>query len=249
MALVPAIAPIFGSWLLYVFNWRAHFILLLILSLITVFAVTRLQESCKTIGDSPLKLSQIFSQFSLCLSNRNFVGYTLCGGATYAAMFCYISTTSFIVIELLGVEPENFGYTFMSVVIGYITGAVTSSRLVNRWGVISVLTLGQSVRLMPVLFAFFLVFMSGGLCLSIGQMGAISELEKDAGKASSVFGFLQISLGALLGYLVGLFYDNTLLPTAIGVTVAVLLSVTGYLIIRKRHDQDGTRTELADVAP
>ncbi len=266
MALVPAIAPIFGSWLLYVFNWRAHFILLLILSLITVFAVTRLQESCKTIGDSPLKLSQIFSQFSLCLSNRNFVGYTLCGGATYAAMFCYISTTSFIVIELLGVEPENFGYTFMSVVIGYITGAVTSSRLVNRWGVISVLTLGQSVglaaaglllvlaffdiyRLMPVLFAFFLVFMSGGLCLSIGQMGAISELEKDAGKASSVFGFLQISLGALLGYLVGLFYDNTLLPTAIGVTVAVLLSVTGYLIIRKTHDQDGTRTELADVAP
>ena len=266
MALVPAIAPIFGSWLLYVFNWRAHFILLLILSLITVFAVTKLQESCKTIGDSPLKLSQIFSQFSLCLSNRNFVGYTLCGGATYAAMFCYISTTSFIVIELLGVEPENFGYTFMSVVIGYITGAVTSSRLVNRWGVISVLTLGQLVglaaaglllvlasfdiyRLMPVLFAFFLVFMSGGLCLSIGQMGAISELEKDAGKASSVFGFLQISLGALLGYLVGLFYDNTLLPTAIGVTVAVLLSVTGYLIIRKTHDQDGTRTELADVAP
>jgi len=266
MALVPAIAPIFGSWLLYVFSWRAHFILLLILGLITVFAVTRLQESCKTIGDSPLKLSHIFSQFALCLSNRNFVGYTLCGGATYAAMFCYISTTSFIVIELLGVEPENFGYTFMSVVIGYITGAVTSSRLVNRWGVISVLTLGQSVglvaaglllvlaffdiyRLMPVLFAFFLVFMSGGLCLSIGQMGAISELEKDAGKASSVFGFLQISLGALLGYLVGLFYDNTLLPTAIGVTVAVLLSVTGYLIIRKTPDQDGTRTELADVAP
>ena len=38
MALVPAIAPIFGSWLLYVFNWRAHFILLLFLSLITVFA-------------------------------------------------------------------------------------------------------------------------------------------------------------------------------------------------------------------
>ena len=264
MALVPAIAPIFGSWLLYVFNWRAHFILLLILSLITVFAVTRLQESCKTIGDSPLKLNHIFSQFSLCLSNRNFVGYTLCGGATYAAMFCYISTTSFIVIELLGVEPEFFGYTFMSVVIGYITGAVTSSRLVNRWGTIRVLTLGQFVglaaaglllvlaffdiyRLMPVLFAFFLVFMSGGLCLSIGQMGAISELPKDAGKASSVFGFLQISLGALLGYLVGLFYNNTLLPTAIGVSVAVLLSLTGYLIIRNSHDPDGVLTEQAEV--
>ena len=263
MALVPAIAPIFGSWLLYVFNWRAHFILLLILSLITVFAVTRLQESCKTIGDSPLKLNHIFSQFSLCLSNRNFVGYTLCGGATYAAMFCYISTTSFIVIELLGVEPAYFGYTFMSVVIGYITGAVTSSRLVNRWGIIRVLTLGQFVglaaaglllvlaffdiyRLMPVLFAFFLVFMSGGLCLSIGQMGAISELAKDAGKASSVFGFLQISLGALLGYLVGLFTTTPCCPRQSGSAWRSCV-FNGLLIIRKSHDPDGVLTEQAEV--
>ena len=264
MALVPAIAPVFGSWLLYVFSWRAHFILLLILGLITVIAVTRLQESCKTIGDSPLKLSHVFSQFSLCLKNRKFVGYALCGGATYAAMFCYISTTSFIMIELLGVEPELFGYTFMSVVFGYITGAMISSRLVNRWGTVKVLTLGQSVglsaaglllvlaffdvyRLMPVLFAFFLVFMSGGLCLSIGQMGAISELPNDAGKASSVFGFMQITFAAMLGYLVGLFYNNTLAPTAIGVTVAILLSATGYLIIRNASDPDGLPAETAEV--
>jgi DHA1 family bicyclomycin/chloramphenicol resistance-like MFS transporter len=249
MALVPAIAPVFGSWLLYFFNWRAHFALLLILGVIIIIAVSRLQESCKTVGDSPLKLSNIFSQFSLCLSKRSFVGFTLCGGACYAAMFCYISTTSFIMIELLGVKPEYFGYTFMSIVMGYLTGAIISSRLVNRWGITRVLTLGQSIgliatgllmilalfdvyRLIPVLFVFFMVFMMGGLCLAISQMGAISELPEHAGKASSVFGFLQISFAALLGYLVGLFYNDTLLPTAIGVTVAFLLSLTGYLIIR-----------------
>ena len=256
MALVPAIAPVFGSWLLYIFNWRAHFVLLLILALIISIAVSRLQESCKTIGDSPLKLSNIFSQFSLCLSHRNFVGFTLCGGACYAAMFCYISTTSFIMIDLLGVKPEYFGYTFMTIVLGYLTGAIISSRLVNRWGITRVLTLGQSIgliatgllmmlalfevhRLIPVLFVFFMVFMMGGLCLAISQMGAISELPGHAGKASSVFGFLQISFAALLGYLVGLFYNNTLLPTAIGVTVAFLLSLTGYLIIRNTHEPGG----------
>ena len=256
MALVPAIAPVFGSWLLYIFNWRAHFVLLLILALIISIAVSRLQESCKTIGDSPLKLSNIFSQFSLCLSHRNFVGFTLCGGACYAAMFCYISTTSFIMIDLLGVKPEYFGYTFMTIVMGYLTGAIISSLLVNRWGITRVLTLGQSIgliatgllmmlalfevhRLIPVLFVFFMVFMMGGLCLAISQMGAISELPGHAGKASSVFGFLQISFAALLGYLVGLFYNNTLLPTAIGVTVAFLLSLTGYLIIRNTHEPGG----------
>jgi len=260
MALVPAIAPVFGSWLLYFFNWRSHFILLFLLGILTFIGVTRLSESCKTIGTEPLKLSSIFSQFSLCLANPSFIGFTLCGGAAYAAMFCYISTSSFIVIGLLGLAPEHFGYTFMVVVFGYIAGATTSSRLVNRWGIIRVLALGQLVgllaaslllvlaifeinRLTPILIAFFLVFMAGGLSLSISQMGAISEIAKAAGKASSVFGFLQIAFASLLGYLVGLFYDNTLAPTAGGIVLAVLMSGAGYLMIRKIHGNDGGLNE------
>ena len=260
MALIPAIAPIFGSWLLYVFDWRSHFVLLFLLGIITFIGVIRLQESCKTIGVEALKLSSVFSQFSLCLGNRNFVGFTLCGGATYAAMFCYISTSSFLVIGLLGLAPEYFGYTFMVVVFGYIAGAMTSSRLVGRWGILRVLALGQSVgliaaglllllalfeihRLIPLLIAFFLVFMAGGLSLAVSQMGAIAELPKAAGKASSVFGFVQITFAALLGYIVGLMYNHTLLPTAIGVIVAVLVSARGYQIIRKNYDPDTLNIE------
>jgi len=257
MALIPAIAPVFGSWLLYFFDWRAHFVLLLILGVFTFIGVTRLQESCKTIGAETLKLSSVFSQFPLCLGNRSFVGFALCGGATYAAMFCYISTSSFLVIGLLGLAPEYFGYTFMVVVFGYIAGAMTSSRLVGGWGVLRVLALGQLTgllaaglllalaltevhRLAPLLLAFFLVFMAGGLSLSVSQMGAIAELPKAAGKASSVFGFIQIAFASLLGYVVGLLYNNSLLPTATGVIVAALISGAGYLIIRKAHVTDGS---------
>jgi DHA1 family bicyclomycin/chloramphenicol resistance-like MFS transporter len=255
MALVPAIAPVFGSWLLYFFDWRSHFVLLLVLGIFTFFGVTRLQESCKTIGAETLKLSSVFSQFGLCFGNRNFVGYALCGGATYAAMFCYISTSSFLVIGLLGLAPEYFGYTFMIVVFGYLAGAMTSSRLVGRIGVLRVLALGQLIgllaavlllvlalfeinRLIPLLLAFFMVFMAGGLSLSISQMGAIAELPKAAGKASSVFGFVQIAFASVLGYVVGLFYNHSLVPTTTGVCLAVLMSGAGYLIIRSSHHGD-----------
>lgn len=259
MALIPAIAPVIGSWLLYVFEWRAHFVLLLILGLLTFAGVTRLQESLKTLSIEPFRLSGIFSQFPLCLSNSSFVGFTLCGGAVYAAMFCYISTSSFLIIGLLGLAPEYFGYTFMVVVFGYITGAMVSSRLVGRRGVIGVLALGQWVgltaaglllilaifeinRLAPILVAFFMIFMAGGLSLAVSQMGAIAELPEAAGRASSVFGFLQIAFASLLGFLVGQFYNNTLIPTAIGVVLAVLLSATGYVIIRRKHDPNDERT-------
>lgn len=255
MALIPAIAPVIGSWLLYVFEWRAHFVLLLILGLLTFAGVTRLQESLTTLSTEPFKLSGLISQFPLCLSNSSFVGFTLCGGASYAAMFCYISTSSFLVIGLLGLAPEYFGYTFMVVVFGYIAGAMTSSRLVGRRGVMWVLALGQWVglsaaalllvlaifeinRLVPMLVAFFMIFMAGGLSLAISQMGAISELPEAAGRASSVFGFLQIAFASLLGFLVGHFYNDTLAPTAIGVLLAALMSAAGYMIIRKTHDPD-----------
>lgn len=252
MALVPAIAPVFGSWLLYLFEWRAHFVLLLILGLLTLAGVARLQESLKTFSAEPLKLSSIFNQFPLCLSNSSFVGFTLCGGAAYGAIFCYISTSSYLIIGLLGLAPEYFGYTFMVVVFGYMIGAMTSSRLVGHRGVIWVLALGQIVgvlavcfllllaifevhRLVPLLLAFFMVFMASGLSLPVSQMGAISQLPKAAGRASSVFGFLQIAFASLLGYVVGLFYNNSLIPTATGVAVATLLSAVGYSIIRKTH--------------
>jgi DHA1 family bicyclomycin/chloramphenicol resistance-like MFS transporter len=260
MALVPAIAPVFGSWLLYFFDWRAHFVALLLLGMLTLFGVSKLQESCRAIGAEVLKVSSVFSQFPLCLSNRSFVGFTLCGGATYAAMFCYISTSSFLVIGLLGLAPEYFGYTFMLVVVGYITGAMTSSRLVRRWSIVKVLALGQLTglvaailllllaifeinRLMPLLLAFFLVFMAGGLSLSVSQMGAIAELPKAIGRASSVFGFMQMAFASVLGYLVGMFYNNSLMPTAIGVLIAVAISATGYLIIRTSHNEDGAPNE------
>ena len=259
MALIPAIAPVIGSWLLYVFEWRAHFVVLLILGLLTLAGVARLQETLKTLSTEPFKLSGIIGQFPLCLSNSSFAGYTLCGGAAYAAMFCYISTSSFLIIGMLGLAPEVFGYTFMVVVFGYITGAMTSSRLVGRRGVIWVLAFGQLVglmaaglllilaifeinRLVPMLLAFYMVFVAGGLSLSISQMGAIAEFPEAAGKASSVFGFLQIAFASLLGFLVGQFYNNTLVPTAIGVLLAVLLSATGYMIIRRNYVPDDEQT-------
>lgn len=260
MALVPAFAPVLGSWLLYFFDWQAHFVLLLILGLLTFAGVSRMQETLGSFSTEKFRLSSIISQFPLCLGNKSFVGFALCGGATYAAMFCYISTSSFLIIGLLDLAPEYFGYTFMVVVFGYIAGATTSSKLVGSRGVMQVLALGQMVglaaaalllvlaifeinHLVPILLGFFLVFMAGGLSLAVSQMGAIAELPEAAGRASSVFGFLQIAFASLLGYLVGLFYNNSLMPTAIGVVVAVLISSTGYLIIRNTHAIDGDLNE------
>jgi len=250
MAMVPLLAPVFGSWLLHWFDWRAQFVLLMAFGLITLAGLRTLTESCPSIGQGGLRLGRVFGQFGLCLRSRAFVGYLLCGGAVFASSFAYISSSSFIMIEMLGVKPENFGYSFMLCVAGYMGGSFCSSQLVTRLGIAGVLRIGVLVSLLgvmmlctlafgelqslgAVILAIFCCFLGSGLCLSNAQMGAISEFPMSAGGASAVFGFMQTGMAALSGFVVGQTYDGTLVPTALTMTTGVLISACGYLLLRR----------------
>ncbi len=249
MAVVPLFAPVLGSWLLYCFDWRAQFAGMLLFGLATLAGLRALVESCPSIGIGPLDLWRVFGQFGTCLRSRAFVGYQLCGGAAFASSFAYISSASFIMIEMLGVAPQHFGYTFMLCVAGYMGGALLSSVLVTRIGIrrtlgrgvavnlagiglLCALAFGPAQPLLAVILAIFLCFLGSGLCLSNSQMGAISQFPMAAGGASAVFGFVQTAMAATSGYVVGQSYDGTLVPTALAMTCAVLLSALGYLVLR-----------------
>jgi len=252
MAVVPLLAPVIGSWLLYWFDWRAQFGMLLLFGLLTLAGLRSLRETCPSIGVAPLGFSPILRQFGICLSQRRFVGFVLCGGAAFAAAFTWISSASWIVIDLLGVPATHFGYTFMLVVTGYMGGSFASARIVPRIGVQRTLRLGvtaalvgallllvQGVWLEPslggVLLGVFCSFLGGGLCLPNSQMGAISEFPMSAGGASAVYGFVQTAMASGFGWLVGQSYDGTLLPTAAIMAFGALCSLTGYLLLREQQ--------------
>jgi DHA1 family bicyclomycin/chloramphenicol resistance-like MFS transporter len=222
---------------------------MLLFGLATLAGLRALVESCPSIGIGPLDLWRVFGQFGTCLRSRAFVGYQLCGGAAFASSFAYISSASFIMIEMLGVAPQHFGYTFMLCVAGYMGGALLSSVLVTRIGIrrtlgrgvavnlagiglLCALAFGPAQPLLAVILAIFLCFLGSGLCLSNSQMGAISQFPMAAGGASAVFGFVQTAMAATSGYVVGQSYDGTLVPTALAMTCAVLLSALGYLVLR-----------------
>jgi hypothetical protein len=86
---------------------------------------------------------------------------------------------------------------------------------------------------LPLLLASVtLIFLASGLSLSLSQMGAIREFQQRAGAASAVFGFMQLAGGAALSFLVGQAYDGSLLPAAIGISAAILLSGAGHRLIK-----------------
>ncbi|MBF0094646.1 MAG: Bcr/CflA family drug resistance efflux transporter, partial [Alphaproteobacteria bacterium] len=76
------------------------------------------------------------------------------------------------------------------------------------------------------------VFFSGcGMLLPNGMAGAIGPFPRMAGVASSLVGFLQMSTGAVAGFMVGALHDGTTRPMTTLIAVTSLLSLASFLVL------------------
>ena len=249
MALIPTIAPVLGSWMLYWFDWRIQFVALMLIGLLVLLSAIPLPESRPRIIGERLSFSKISRQFGLSLRHPIFIGYSLIAGAQFSAMFSWISLCSFVVIDQFNVRPEHFGYTFALVVCGYLLGALASSKMVIKKGIDTMIVIGIGVGIAAALLMLALavfhihsialtllsacgIFFSTGMIMSNAQVAAISIFPQSAGQASSIFGCIQTGLAALVGSLAGQLYDQTLMPVAIAMTVMLAISTLCVLKIR-----------------
>lgn len=246
MATAPAIAPIFGSWLLNWYDWHSSFVLLLIFGLTAGFCVKQyLGESLQQpIAQRP-SILRVCRQFADYLMQPVFFGYVLCGSLVFGVMFAHISSASFIVIQYFSLPPQYFGYVFWMLPAGYFIGAITGAKLVPRLGLVKTLGVGAVLALLSsvifmcvamsslnnlytVMFSMSVLFAAGGMVIPNAQVGAVSYIKGQAGGASSVFGFIQTAAGAGFGMIVGHSYDGSLSAVYLLSFVATIIVVIGY---------------------
>src|SRR5690606_31335692 len=77
----------------------------------------------------PLSIAR---NFSALLRDRGFMTATLGSSLIYAGLLIYLSSSSFVYIQMLGVPVQWFGLIFLSTVVGYIAGSALSARLSLR---------------------------------------------------------------------------------------------------------------------
>ena len=258
MALIPAIAPIFGSWILYWFDWRSQFYALMLLGVVVLLGALSIKESHPPTPGTKLSFSNVRKQFLASLKHPVFMGYALVSGSHFGAMFAWITCSSFIVIEQFSVRHEYFGYTFAFVVGGFLTGSFLSSRIVLEKGVLFVVRCGLLVGFLAaalmvllalthieslalVLIAAFGIFMSGGMTLPNAQVSAIAVFPKSRGQASSVFGCIHSGVAAICGFMAAHFYQEGPGSVATVSCIAIAISFVSFLMAQnqtwlfKRH--------------
>jgi DHA1 family bicyclomycin/chloramphenicol resistance-like MFS transporter len=237
MAIAPMIGPLLGGWLTVWFGWRANFAALTLFSAVQVAATFMLLGESNAHRDpEATRPRRIAGNFGDLLSARLYLGYLLCFSFAYAALFSFISGSSFVLIELHGLSPQWYGASFGFVVTGYIAGTVASGRLTLKLGpprmvlmgallgtaagtLMAVLALAGVHSVWAILLPMVVFMVATGLVMPNAIGGALAPYPKMAGAASALMGFVQMSLSALVGIAVGHAYAGTAIPMATAIAL------------------------------
>jgi len=185
------------------------------------------------------------------MRHPHFLAFSLTLTFSYGALFSFISVGAFVVIDVLGVAPEQFGYLFFFVALGYASGGLLSGRLVPRFGIVRLIQTGVLTGLTMGVIGLTLaladvqivaavagpvigVFFACGFVLPNSTAGALMPFSEFAGTASSAISFLQMSGGALIGYGAGLLHNGTTAPLFVVILVSWMCAATVFFTARRR---------------
>ena len=230
MAIAPMIGPFIGGWLTVWFGWRANFAALVLISAVQTVVVFRLLGESNAHKDpAATRPRRILGNFRTLLAGKTYLGYLLCVSFGFAALFSFISGSSFVLVGLYGLSPQWFGASFGFVVTGYIVGTLITARFTLKLGPSRMVLLGASFGVVPdtlmaalaiaevhsvwaVLLPMFGCMVATGLVMPNATGAALAPYPKMAGSASALMGFVQMALAAAVGIAVGHAYDGTAIP-------------------------------------
>lgn len=249
MALAPAFGPILGGFLEVWFGWRANFLVVTAVALVIAAAtLVALPETNQWKNPDATRVGHIVGNYRALLRHRSYIGYVLVVACTYSGIFSFISGSSFVLIGLLGLSPDVYGFCFAAIVVGYMIGAFGSGRFTVHVGLERMVQIGTAVQVAGGLAGVGLylsggltvagivapvaVFMIGtGLAMPNAQAGAIGPFPRMAGAASALLGFCQMGLAALVGIAVGHGSGESALPMMAAIALVALGGTLAYWLV------------------
>lgn len=235
--MLPVVAPALGQVIAAVGSWPPVFGFLVLVGAATfVWVLLRLPETNPRGGPGVLEPVPVTSAVATIARSRQTVGYMLALGLVFGCLLIYIATSQQLLADIYGIV-DWFPLVFASVAAAMVVSTVVNARLVKRVGMrrlshgallaLVALTafaalLWLVVPVFPILLligflalAFFLI----GITLPNFNAIAMEPLGRIAGTGSAFVGFVMTALGALLGGVVGQFYDGSIRPLVLGYLV------------------------------
>ena len=211
-----ACAPL-GGLLSDTLGWRYALASLALFGAATLAVVAlRFEESVARKNPSALQPATLLRTWWTILRDPTFLAWTLLSAASFAGLFTFLASSSFVFIKVLGLTRTQFGLVMFSMSLVYICGTFLCRRLLPRFGVrhsvaiagvmtlsggtlMGVLALAGLHNGWAIMLPFYLFMLAHGVHQPCSQSGAVVPFPHAAGAASALNGFLMMIAAFLMG--------------------------------------------------
>lgn len=242
-------APIVGAWLNQLFNWRANFVVILILTLISFFGTLFfIEETLPKQKRKPFKIQGIIFDYVTLLTSFRFMCYTLIVNFPFTAVVVYIANLSIIFINYLGMDLKTFSYYQATTMGTFIIFSLLSIKIIGSKGIDYTKNIGGSLALIGTVMLFgtcmsnpsninmvcvSMAFLAAGGALMAGTYGmkALSIFPEMNGTSMAMMTAVRQLLASGLVILSEIFFDGTLVPVAVIIFSYAAISTLCYIIM------------------
>ena len=233
MGIAPIAAPLLGGFVLIHFGWQAIFWFLGWFAVLLI-VISKLYLPESKVGDKTQKLSGALKKYWHILQDKNFLFYALSGGFAASGMFIYITGSPFVIINLFGIKPENYGWIFGANAFGYVLTAQINSRLLKSFEIHEVLNVAFKLlflssillilaglywcNLWTISIAFFFYISLVGIITPNSTALSMANQHTYTGSASALFGTIQFTIAAFGTFLVSHFHNQTAIPMVLAIS-------------------------------
>jgi len=243
--LAPIFAPVIGSQLLLVLDWRGIFWFLTAYGVLAIAAgIFFVVETHPAARRADRGHSTMRERYRSLFTDRVFVGVAIIAGMTFTGLFAYLSSSSFLFQQVYGFNAQEFGLLFAINSLGVVGGVQTSSRLVRRvppqWiltgAVTGMLVSATTIVLLDmsgagligVLIPLWFFILSCGFAFPMQQVLALANHGGEAATAASLMGAVNFGLAGLLSPIVGLFGIHNAIPMG---TLMICSSIVSLVVM------------------
>ena len=258
LGVMACLSPPLGGLLSDLYNWRAALLVLAIFGAVCLGLVAlRFTESLPTTRRQPLHPLMLARSWLGILRHPTFWTFSSLTSATYAGLFTFLASSSFVFIEVLGLGKTQYGLLMFSMAFAYILGTFLCRRLLSRFGVRRTVAVGGALSVTggtlmgllalagwhngwAIMLPFYLFMLGHGVHQPCGQSGAVGPFPQAAGAASALNGFAMMLVAFGVGSWLGGHMDGTVYPLALGVWFwSTLVAALAWTAVQKHGDPGG----------
>lgn len=224
----PIVAPVLGAYLLLNGSWNVIFYFLAGFGLLCLVLTYKcVPESLPKEQRQTQNMAGIYQGFKALLTDKSFILPSLSGGLALSVMFCFITGSPNILMNIYGLSQQHYSWAFSGTALFMVFMSQLNRMLLARFSPQAIFNSSVFISLLVALILLllrdtaniFVFLVPLAVCVGLvpvvsanAMALAMSSRTKDAGSASSLIGVVQFGLAGGISALVSVMDNGTALP-------------------------------------